>query len=195
MTSPMRFVRLLGAELMNDSRWMELCLADRGAWISLAIAASMTGGSIGDRRTAELMLRREGATEPGALFDRLLAGAMIAVEGGAVEFPVGVDWIARSPSAEPEEVRERVRRHRRNGRSNDPASLPIVTETTRGEERKKKEEETTDAVSAATSRPPNGAVDREATEAELRALLADPGAAEVAKHVARRGLTRMGLSE
>jgi len=144
MNIPMRYLRVVGADLQGDRRWLMLGMVERGAWISLAIIASTTGGSITDRDTAELLLRREGTVDPEAILDRLIAAGFVAVDSDRLTFPVGVDWIARPPSAEPERVNERVRRHR----STHKETTPAVTETTRneavttkGEERRKEEEE------------------------------------------------------
>jgi len=146
----MRFFRVLGAELMSDRRWLRLTMEERGAWVSLAVAASMTQGSITDRDTAELLLSREGAGDSAGMLDRLAAAGLIECPvDDPVAFPVGVDWTLRPPSAEPERVRVRVARHRKRD-GNDPASLRLVTETTRGEERRREEEETTAPATAPT---------------------------------------------
>jgi len=156
MNIPMRYLRVVGADLQGDRRWLMLGMVERGAWISLAIIASTTGGSITDRDTAEFLLRREGTVDPDAILDRLIAAGFVEVDDAdRVTFPVGVDWIARPPSAEPERVNERVRRHRSTHKETPPAATETTRNeavTTKGEERREEEEE---APVTAPIIPPN----------------------------------------
>lgn len=137
----MRFIRVLGEPLQSDRRWLRLSIEQRGAWITLALFASSPEepGSLADRDTAELLLIREGVADPGPLLEALAAREMIEfATDGSIEFPVGIDWTARAPSAEPEATRERKRRSRirqRSSRGGHDESRPVTTERVERDER------------------------------------------------------------
>ncbi|MBA2634296.1 MAG: hypothetical protein H0U86_15080 [Chloroflexi bacterium] len=139
----MRFYRIFGAQLQGDHSWLTLTLEQRGAWVSLAnhASASEPHGTIVDRRTAELLLRREGAADPVALLDALMKSEIVIVdEAGAIVFGVGTDWTMRKPSDEPERIRERVQQHRDRKRA-DPVTPPVTPPVTRSNARNARVEE------------------------------------------------------
>jgi hypothetical protein len=203
----MRWIRVYGESLQSDRRWIRLSMEERGAWISLAFFASSPEepGALADRETAELLLRRDGATDPARLLDALLASGLVELveEESAVAFTEAIDWTQRAPSDEPAATRERKRRERRRRQESRAVTSPVTTshEPSRqiGEERReeKKRARARDGEPEAPSHGANGEERQSRDEmiAAARKLLADPTTADVAKIAARKALERLGEPE
>jgi hypothetical protein len=138
---------------------MRLSMEQRGAWISLGTVACALHprGEFESREHAELLLRREGATDPAPLVEALIACHLLdELEDGRLVFHNWDRW-QRKPSDMPEARTERSRRHR-EGRATPrnadatPAQRPI--EQNRTEHNKEDKEDTTRRVAPLTSVPP-----------------------------------------
>lgn len=117
-----RWFRVYARQIRDHDKFRGLTAVELGAWTALRSEAELRDRAIiPDRAEAVLLLRRRKTPRPSSVFDRLVELRLFDVdEEGRVTVHDRKDHDRPEyPSDDPDQVRERVRRHRQKAESND----------------------------------------------------------------------------